>query len=177
MISGSLLTSLDDKVLVGKTVIFDNNIFVEGYRFQNEIASIINTLTDKGCPVTTIEPVRIEFLSKNRSVEELDKKLRFIEQILTTSEIPSATFQNEMKEMPLLYAFGLQCQSFKMVDFTLAAVLKKYHSNALLLTNDHHDFTPKLFDLLGLIPLVTVEGVKSLGLYQFSTAKYAKLIT
>lgn len=121
--------------------------------------------------------VRIEFFSKNRSQGELVKKTKFYGEVLTYPELPTIIFAQELREPSLLFAFGVQSHTFKTVDFMIAAALKKYVSRAILLTNDHHDFTPQLFDLKGLAPLVPDEGsVVPLGLYAFSEEKYAKLL-
>lgn len=60
----------------------------------------------------------------------------------------------------------------------ITAALKRYAGRALLLTNDHHDFTPRLFDLNALLPLMPKKGcIIPLGLYAFSENKYVHALT
>ena len=166
------------ELVTGKTVVLDTNAFVEGYSNPQEFSSLLGGLAGLDCALTTIEAIRIEFLSKNRSVDELTKKINFYNQALTYPELPNATFAIELKEPSLLFAFGCQAHNFKAVDFMLAAVLKKYAANTLLLTNDHHDFTPALFTLATLLPLLPeAGGVIPFGLYSFSEEKYAQILT
>jgi len=161
----------------GSAIILDTNTFVEGYSHPSEFAILLDELTHADCALTTIEPVRIEFLSKNRSIQELSTKAQFYEETLTYPELPTRTFEAQLQEYSLLYAFGKQSQAFKAVDYMIAAAMKKYTSHVLLLTNDHHDFTTQLFDLRMLIPLMPAQGcVISFGLYAFSEDKYAALL-
>lgn len=161
----------------GRSIILDTNAFVEGYSNPSEFSALLDELAQEECNVTTIDAVRIEFLSKNRSTQELHKKVAFYQQVLTYPELPTRTFEPQLHEASLLYAFGRQAQAFKAVDFMIAAAMKKYSGNTLLLTNDHHDFTSQLFDLKMLIPLMPSQGcVITLGLYAFSEEKYALLI-
>lgn len=174
----SLLSPESVSAVDGKTIILDANAFASGYRYPSEFSDLITELTTQDCPLTTIEAVRLEFLSKNRSIEELSKKINFYNETLTYPELPTNTFVRELREPSLLFAFGRQCQNFKAVDFMIAAAVKKYSSGVLLLTNDHHDFTPQLFDLAALIPFTPSEGgVMPFGLYSFSEDRYAALLS
>lgn len=173
----SLLRPDTLKEISHKTIILDTNALVEGYSSPIEFAVLLGELADAGCGLTTIGAVRVEFISKNRGKQELAKKLDFYREALTYPEIPNRTFEAQLNESSLQYAFGIQAQSFKAVDFMITAVLKKYSSSCLLLTNDHHDFTTGLFDLKMIIPLMPERGcVVSFGLYEFSEEKYAYLL-
>ncbi|HUC90128.1 MAG TPA: PIN domain-containing protein [Patescibacteria group bacterium] len=159
------------------TVILDANAFVNGYSYPTEFSALLGELIGADCTLTTIEAVRIEFLSKNRSTQELAKKIDFYQETLTYPELPTITFGTELQEPSLLFAFGRQAHAFKAVDFMIAAAMKKYAAKVLLLTNDHHDFTPQLFDLKALLPFTpAVGGVVPFGLYGFSEEKYAVLL-
>ncbi len=161
----------------GKTILLDTNAFVEGYSNSSEFSELLQELSGLGCALTTIIAVRIEFLSKNRSREELAKKINFYTSTLTYPELPNSTLEQNLGEYPLLFAFGAQAQAFKTVDFMIAAAMKKYASSVLLLTNDHHDFTPRLFDLKELLPLMPAAGgIIPFGLYSFSEEKYGSLL-
>lgn len=158
-------------------VILDTNAFVEGYSHPAEFSDILSCFAKAEVPVTAIEAIRLEFLSKNKSAEELQKKVAFYKETLTYPELPTRTFELQFQEYSLLHAFGVQAQGFKAVDFMIAAALKKYGPGVALLTNDHHDFTPQLFDLDILFPLMPSSGcVIPFGLYRFSERKYASLI-
>ncbi len=173
----SLLTPDLATAIHGQTIILDANAFVEGYSHPVEFSELLAELTEADCPLTTIEAVRIEFFSKNRSVEELSKKVAFYNETLTYPELPTITFKDELQEPTLIFAFGRQAQGFKTVDFMIAAAMKKYATGALLLTRDHHDFTPQLFDLKALLPFTPPVGcVVPFGIYGFSEDKYAALL-
>ena len=165
------------KEIQNKSIVLDTNTFVEGYSNPDEFSVLLSELAQEGCSVTTIDAVRIEFLSKNRNVQELSRKVAFYGEALTYPELPTRTFEPQLQEASLLYAFGKQAQAFKAVDFMITAAMKKYSGSVLLLTNDHHDFTSQLFDLKMLVPLMPSQGcVITLGLYAFSEEKYAQLI-
>ena len=160
-----------------KTIILDTNALAEGFKNPNVFADLLISLTEEGCDLTSIGAVRLEFLSKNRSREELAKKIAFYTSTLTSPEIANRTFENLFDDQALLYAFGYQSNAFKAVDFMITALMKKYSNNVLLLTNDHHDFTTQLFGIEELLPLVQQNGsVIPLGLYSFSEEKYVQII-
>ncbi|HEV7454982.1 MAG TPA: hypothetical protein VGO07_07020 [Candidatus Saccharimonadales bacterium] len=108
----------------GKTIILDTNALVEGYSHPDEFSLLLQKLIDHDCSLTTIEAVRIEFFSKNRNREELKKKNDFYTSVLTYPELPNRTFEQNLREHSLLFAFGKQAQTFKTVDFMLAAAMK-----------------------------------------------------
>lgn len=139
---------------------------------------MLEELTRCNCDITAIGAVRLEFLSKSRSKEELAKKLAFYNSALTSSEMTNRTFEHLFNDPALIYAFGKQANSFKAIDFMITAALKRYATKTLVLTNDHNDFTTQLFDLQDLIPLAPAQGsIIPFGLYSFSEEKYAALIS
>jgi predicted nucleic acid-binding protein len=178
MTNVSLLSPDASATIRESTIILDANAFVNGYSYPTEFSSLLAELAGASCTLTTIEAVRIEFLSKNRSAQELAKKLNFYQETLTSPELPTITFKTELKEPSLLFAFGRQAQTFKAVDFMIAAAMKKYASKVVLLTNDHHDFTSQLFDLKALLPFTPpIGGVVPFGIYTFSEEKYTRLLS
>jgi len=167
------------KSIKHKTIILDANVFMEGYgQSSSAFSFLLEELAAAGCALTTIDAVRLEFFSKNRSRKELQDKIRFYDDTISNPALVIHTFEKEMQELPLLFAFGIQAQGFKTVDFMITAAMKKYATNVLLLTNDHSDFTPRLFDLVALLPLASGQGkVIPFGLYKFSEEKYASLLS
>jgi len=161
-----------------KTILLDTNAFIEGYSHPQEFSTLLDIITSQGCDLTTIEAVRLEFLSKNRNRTELTRKIDYYNKMLTSPPLATRTFEEETREFSLLFAFGIQSKDFKAVDFMLVSAMKKYASSILLFTNDHHDFTPQLFNLKALLPLMPAQGhMVPFGLYEFSEEKYAALIS
>lgn len=178
MIKSSLISPDIAEQINGLTIILDTNAFVEGYSSPEQFSILLDELTGAGCSLTTIEAIRIEFLSRNRSLEELQKKVNFYISALTYSELPTRTYEAQFRDNSLLFAFGVQQDgSFKAVDFMITAAMKRYASKVILLTNDHNDFTCKLFNLIALLPLIPSKGAMiPFGLYSFAEDKYAELI-
>jgi hypothetical protein len=177
MTSGHCFSASTAESIKGKTILLDTNVIVNGYQHPKEFQELLQNLSDLDCELTTIEAVRLEFFSQNRSLEELTKKVNFYNETITYPELPTRTFEQNMRELSLLYAFGMQVKTFQTVDFMLAAAMKRYSKNILLLTNDHNGFTPRLFDLQEVVPLVPECGsVVAFGLYSFAEDKYAALL-
>ncbi len=177
MTASTLINPLHFANIRDKTIFLDTNVLVEGFRNPEAFSGLLEELTYHGCDLTAIGAVRLEFLSKNRSREELAKKLAFYNSALTSPEMTNRTFEHLFDDTALMYAFGRQANAFKAVDFMITAALKKYSAKTLVLTNDHHDFTTQLFDLEELIPLEQpTGGIVPFGLYSFSEDKYVKLI-
>lgn len=178
MTRSNLLSPEATEQIKGLTIVLDTNVFVEGYSNPEQFSVLLDELTNAECPLTTLEAIRIEFLSRNRSREELRKKVDFYNSTLTYSELPTRTYEAQFQENSLLLAFGVQQDgSFKAIDFMITAAMKKYASKVILLTNDHNDFTCRLFNLITLLPLVPAKGALiPFGLYAFAEDKYAELL-
>ena len=165
---------LDKSRWAGKTIILDTNVLVDSFSEPEKAADLFQSIKDNDCAITTIDLVRVEFLSGSRSTEEFSKKIVFLQTVLTHPELPASTQQKEFSEEALLSVFGNKASSFKAVDFALASTLKKYSSNVCLLTNDHKDFNPGLFTICDTLILEKSDKVTLFGLYKFTEEKYYK---
>jgi hypothetical protein len=156
-----------EKILKDSTILVDTNVLFDAWKFKTEFADLLTKLTDLDCYLVTTPAVVIEFLGGTKGQDDLKAKVEFIEAVFgkTLSNIFLPLAQ-QFPDAGSFLAFSRQANNFSTTDFELYCALKKYaHSGLMLMTRNHRDFTPPMFNRQGFITLVGTKEIHTHCLY------------
>jgi len=155
-------------VLQSKFLLLDTNFLIDASIFSTEAVGLIAELRAMNCELVTTRAVLIEFLGGTKNLVEYQTKVEFVELLFgkTLDEIVNLPIDRGLPERNDLVKFSRQCKKFAATDFELYLTLKKYnHSNLVLISRNHTDFTTSLFKRQGFITLLGSKEIRTYGLY------------
>jgi hypothetical protein len=155
-------------VLRSKFLLLDTNFLIDASIFRIEAVDLIAELRAMNCELVTTRAVLIEFFGGIKNLVEYQAKVEFVELLFgkPLDKIASLSINKELPARDDVVKFSRQCQRFGVTDFELYLTLKKYsHSNLILVSRNHTDFTSRLFKRPGFITLLGDREIRTYGLY------------
>lgn len=156
-----------------KAVLLDTDIVIKSFT-QNELKGSVFPLLKEFALAPTITPeIRFEFLRSAFLPENYTKRLGFITDWATLIITP-ADGETAIQIGRVYRSYGL---APSLTDCLSAAVLRRFPGRLFLVTLNHKDFPPFLFERLyaDVIDAKTTRGIWETlvwGMYAFDEAKY-----
>lgn len=150
-----------------KYVFLDTNIYVAAIA-DDDFVEFLTTL-HQNVVFFTIEQVVFEFTRGSDSLEQYNKRLRFLES-LTDTIYPIHKHKDQSREFTVLMQ---KCRpQGQYTDFMLCLCLYAL-PDAYLFTGDHSAMPLELFDREYIITTDTTKNIQSLGFYKLNMNKLA----
>jgi hypothetical protein len=149
----------------------DTSSLIAIISYFKEFSGILNTLKENGIALVTIPSVRFEF-SRTNNIENYNIRAGFIKDYVSIYPIEKH-LQSFTPLIPVLHKIHGR---LSYPDFLLYCCLYKFSPNAILLTENHKDFTPTLLDreLTLTLDREDESQIRNISLYSFSQEKYNK---
>ena len=163
-------------VINHRHLLLDTNFLIEAYHHPDVYADLNSFFSDNEAVLTTINSVIVEFLIGNRSLRELKLKQLFLESMIEII-LPTTQDINDNLIEKIVPFYKENKSRSTITDLYLAATCVKYGQNILLVTKNHKDFLPTVFELEGLIPIETDLIYDIYGVYSFSESKVATVLS
>lgn len=164
----TLLDSLSDSDLF-----IDTNVFIGALETSKDgsLLGLLDQLGMHGCAFITIQSVLFEFTRGGGSLQNFDKRLQFITNILKTTIYPIEKNLDDFEDL-IVVLHNIRPKA-GYTDFLLSACLYKF-PNAFLITENHKDFPTEILDRKHVVTIDTGKEIRNYGIYKFSTKKYSR---
>ena len=168
------------ELLRGKHLLLDTNILINYTIHPREMEEVRLRLEEHEAIPILDELVRFEYIRGAASPQEIESLKKFLITLfgLTPETVDTPQFPvtqeiiNFATDIANVYACKLKKLNVPAIDCFLAAQMRKYRSRLLLVTSDHKDFPPLLFDRIGIETIDTGADIINICFYKFNTAKY-----
>lgn len=147
---------------------------------SDDFLSLLTTIVGSGCIFTTIPSVVYEFTRGSVTVEQYKKQLEFIKDLgITVFHRVEETVDSEQVFM-VAYNKSFDNRREKGPSYTdslLCAVAYKHrNSNLKIMTANHKDIPPSIFDRTELITIDIGGDIRTEAIYEFSETKFTRIL-
>ncbi|OGD62039.1 hypothetical protein A2160_00555 [Candidatus Beckwithbacteria bacterium RBG_13_42_9] len=173
----------DDNLLASKLkgsyLFFDTDVLIALTYYQPLLNDFLSLLQNIECSFLIIPSVQFEFTRGSETIEKYNERLEYLKKYFVTYPIEKHLDSEDMKEyivvlQRIIGSFKPGQKTMSYTDFLLSACLYKFKSHSYLITENHRDFTPSIFDRLCLVTLDTENDIRNLGIYNLSLEKFSK---
>lgn len=155
--------------LAHSNLFIDTNTFIGAISFPEVFENLIKELKNAGCSYLTIPSVVFEFTRGTESVQDFNKRAKFITDL--SSVYPIERYLDGLENLTLVLQ-KIQ-GSISYTDFLLLACLYKFPKSFLISAN-HKDCPLDILDRKFVITVDTDKEIRNYGIYQFSSEKFNK---
>jgi len=162
-------------------IILDTSVFIDASGSQ-EFRSFIKELKDAGCSLWTIPSVQFEFARYSNTIEQYNKLITFIKElgVVVFNRVEEMVLDRSAPFTVALNKAQHQNKNNKRMSYTdsILCTLSFHHrgSDPYLLTSNHNDIPPALFDRVDVITFDVSGNIRTEGLYQLSAEKLSKVM-
>jgi len=146
---------------------------------SDELLNLLIDLHSKGCLFFSIPSVVYEYARTANTPAKYKERLAFIKglDIAVLNRVEEILVKEEVFHVAYNMAFsGKSSPSY--ADSLICAMAYKYHkSKPYILTANHSDIPPSMFDRKELITIDIKGGLQNEALYQFSETKFSSILT
>jgi len=165
--------------LSGKYLLLDSTTFISASK-SDEFLSLLSSLVARGCSLMTIPSVVYEFTRNANYITGYNERLEFIESLKVTVLQRVEEILEKEQAFKIAYAKAFSSRKEKGPSYTdalLCTVAYKYrNNNMLLMTANHKDVPPSMFDRTELITIDIKGDLRTEAIYSLSSTKLNKVI-
>lgn len=155
--------------LTNSDLFFDTNTFIGAISFPEIFENLIKELKNAGCSYLTIPSVVFEFTRGTQSIQNFNKRAKFITDLSVV--YPIERYLDGLEDLTVVLQKIQGHISY--TDFLLLACLYKFPKSFLMSVN-HQDCPLDILDRKFVITVDTDKDIKNYGIYQFSMEKFNK---
>jgi len=147
--------------------LLDTNIFIGTYESPSAFKPLYDLLTEQNCAPTHFSFIEFEFLRSVKKDRNRTARKALLQKIQPT-ELPvqSSELYGDALRIASYYSENNH-QGAELADCYIAALMKKYHRNLFLITMNHRDFPPILFEPLAILTLEAGTKWYHPGIYRY----------
>ena len=173
-------TALKD-LLNPSHLILDSSVFIDATDSE-EFRGFVKDLADADCSLWTIPSVQFEFTRYANTIDEYNKLTNFIKDlgVVVFNRVEEMVLEKSAPFTVALNKAQHQNKNSKRMSYTdsVLCTLCFYHRSSVtyLLTSNHNDIPPALFDRIDVITFDAGGHIRNEALYKLSEKKLESII-
>ena len=157
--------------LKNSSLFFDTNTYIGALSYSNLYSELFFKLNENNCAFLTIPSVLFEFTRGTNSIENFNKRTKFIVEDLKSSIYPIERQLQGLENLTLVLQKIRGTMDY--TDFLLCVCLYKF-PGSFLITENHSHFPTEILDRKYLITIDTDKELRNYAIYEFSFDKFNK---
>ncbi len=174
--------SMNYELLRRKHLLLDTNVVINYMEHPKELEGVRKEFEDVEAIPILDELVRFEYIRGAASPSEIETLKNFLMILfsLPESDIDRPQFPilqetvGTAATIANIYSKRLKNLHAPAIDCMLAAQMKKYYKSLILVTSDHKDFPPLLFDRIGIETVDTGRDIINICFYVFNIENFER---
>lgn len=157
-------------------VLFDTCVLIESFEDQDAFLDFFNFVSDAICQPVYFPFIQFEFQRNAFLPENMDARKQFVD-ILGVEHLamnPMDKLVTDAMSIANVYA-RQKHNGVELVDCCTASFMKRYPDKLFLVTLNHKDFPPFLFDCVAIYPVETKRKMLPVGFYKYNNEKARKI--
>jgi len=165
-----------------KFLLLDTNILINYSKYPKYMERVLEKFNEYETIPVLDEMVRFEYIRGAASPDEIGALKEFLMRLfhLTPSDVDKPHFPITQEtittatDIANLYSKSLKNLNAPPIDCFLTAQMKKFYERLFLVTSDHKDFPPLLFDRIGIETVDVGSEILNICFYKFNIEKYER---
>jgi predicted nucleic acid-binding protein len=162
-----------------KAVLLDTNLIIDAGRNGDAYAPFFKELEEQSVQAVTDWAIKYEFLRGANTSSDYVKKALWLDTVFGSNrlelDVTAKTYEDATFISSLMLFLNVKGAS--PIDCLIAAQLKRRQGHAYLATQNHKDFSLKLFNRKAVMSVEAGDEVRAIGIYEFSPEKYAEAVS
>lgn len=159
----------------GKHILLDTGVIIRAFEFFQKFEDFFRLLGSTNCIPVYFPLIEFEFIRGAHILEHRQKREEFLKSVSGVN-MPFRTEQIMSDAIRIANCYAARkINNPSVVDCCIAAYIKQFSANLLLVTLNHKDFPLFLFDRIFIYPIDTETDIFPLAFYSFNTKKAAQL--